>query len=307
MPPEEPAKRRNRIVKALTVETDQPSEPKAITFAEFLESIGSSQAVRVVQLWERNKNGYGGTLQDELQKPELLLHCPSDTCNGNRIFRYERGTTVFSSDEKQNLSTFLTYLCSNCRRTRKLYSLHITREVDWGGIAYKYGELPTFGPQTPTRLLRLFGKDRDTFLKGRQCEIHGLGIGAFVYYRRVVESHKDQIFDEIIKVAQKVGAAPDTIDALVEAKKEVQFSKGVKGVRVAIPESLLVDGHNPLTMLHSALSRGVHELTDQQCLQLAHDVRLVLSDLAERISQALADQAELKTAVSRLLDTNREN
>ncbi|MPZ36925.1 MAG: hypothetical protein GEU95_02490 [Rhizobiales bacterium] len=151
----------------------------------------------------------------------------------------------------------------------------------------------------------MFGSDRDTFLRGRRCEIHGLGIGAFVYYRRVVENHKNQIIDEIIKVARKVGAPDETIVGLEEVKNEIQFSKGVKEVKLAIPQSLLVDGHNPLTLLHTALSKGVHELTDEQCLELAQTVRLVLADLAERISQALSDQAELKNAVARLLDANR--
>src|SRR5688572_15166432 len=43
------------------------------------------------------------------------------------------------------------------------------------------------GPRALERLLRLIGKDRDTFLKGRQSENQSLGIGAYVYYRRVVD------------------------------------------------------------------------------------------------------------------------
>ena len=37
-------------------------------------------------------------------------------------------------------------------------------------------------------------------MKGRRCGNLGLGIGAFVYYRRVVENQKSRILDEIIKV-----------------------------------------------------------------------------------------------------------
>lgn len=76
----------------------------------------------------------------------------------------------------------------------------------------KFLEIPQFGSPTRNRLLRLFGSDGNVFLKGRQCENHGLGIGAFSYYRRVVENHKDQLFDEIIKVAKKI--APETVPAL---------------------------------------------------------------------------------------------
>jgi hypothetical protein len=273
-------------------------EAVPITFAEFLESTGSSQPMQVTGLWERTSAG-PARLQTMLLTPQLLLHCTNDICNGPRIFRYFDGGKDFG--EAQTLSAFVTYRCANCIRTTKVFALHARRAENGDGTAYKFGEFPRVGPQTPTPLLRLFGKDRDLFLQGRQCEVHGLGIGSFVYYRRVVENHKNQIMDEIIKVAQKVGASAEMIQALETAKEEIQFSKGVEAVKVAIPQALLVDGHNPLTLLHSALSADVHELTDQQCLQRAHDVRLVLADLAERITQALTDQAELKAAVSRLL------
>jgi hypothetical protein len=121
-----------------------------------------------------------------------------------------------------------------------------------------------------------------------------------VYYRRVVESHKDQILDEIIRVSKRLDARKETIDVLEAAKKEVQFSKAMESVKDALPQALLINGRNPLTLLHSALSKGLHELTDERCLELAHDVRVILAELAERLGQALKDEAELNSAVSRL-------
>jgi hypothetical protein len=64
---------------------------------------------------------------------------------------------------------------------------------------------------------------------------------------------------------------------------------------------LLIDGHNPLTLLHSTLSEGVHDLTDEECLKRAYAVRIVLGELAERLAQALTGKAELKAAVGQLL------
>ena len=54
--------------------------------------------------------------------------------------------------------------------------------------------------------------------------------------------------------------------------------------KVAIPESLLINGHNPILLLHNALSEGVHAMTDEQCLELASSIRIVLAELSERIS-----------------------
>jgi len=139
------------------------------------------------------------------------------------------------------------------------------------------------------------------FLKGRRSENQGLGIAAFAYYRRVIEGQKDRIFDEIIKVCRRLSVDKSAIDELIAAKNEPQFSKAVEAVKHGIPQALLINGHNPLTLLHSALSEGLHAQTDEECLEIATSIRIVMAELAERMGQALKDEAELSTAVSRLL------
>ena len=147
----------------------------------------------------------------------------------------------------------------------------------------------------------MVGPDRDAFLKGRRAEIQGLGIGAFAYYRRVVENQKDRLLDQIRQVAEHSRVKPEVLAAIDQAKGETKFSKAVDLVKDAIPESLRIDGHNPLTLLHSALSEGVHAKSDEECLELATSIRVVLQELAERAGIALKDHAELRTAVGRLL------
>lgn len=63
----------------------------------------------------------------------------------------------------------------------------------------------------------------------------------------------------------------------------------------------LIDGHSPIFLLQRALSRGVHELPDKECLELASTVRLVLGELSERLFTILKDQTELTEAISTLL------
>jgi hypothetical protein len=128
-----------------------------------------------------------------------------------------------------------------------------------------------------------------------------MGIGAFSYYRRVVENQKGRIIAEIARVARKLGAKPDALRTFEMAEKETQFSKAIDEIKDGIPDVLRIGKHNPLTLLHTALSEGLHEHTDKECLEIAQEIRLVLTELAERISHALKEEAELQTAVSRLL------
>lgn len=268
-----------------------------IAFSEFLESVAPSTLRRIADLafLDTNSNGI------RISTPEIQLHCSDDACNGIRFFRFIDRYRPSTSDDTFN-HFFMTYRCSNCRRIEKTFSLAAQRDKDdYSGVCYKFGEFPVYGPPTPARLVTLIGPDRETFLKGRRCENLGLGIGAFVYYRRVVENQKSRIIGEIHKVAKRLGVPEEHLSALEAARAETQFTKSMQLAKDAIPQVLLIDGHNPLILLHAALSKGLHEQTDESCLEVANSVRVVLGELSERLAQALKDEAELNKAISRLM------
>ena len=278
-------------------ETNAPAEAEAppITFAEFLEAVPPSVWRHISDLRINTGGEY------HLATPAIQLHCSSEHCSGMRFFATRmRGESMGLGISKD---VFLDYFCRNCGRSMKTYALWLSSaDTGNGGRALKYGEWPVFGPPTPSRLISMVGPDREAFLKGRRSENEGLGVGAYAYYRRVVENQKDRLLDEIIRVAERLKAKPETIAVLVKAKGENQFSKAVEMVKDIIPESLLIDGHNPMTLLHSALSEGLHAKSDSECLELATSIRVVLQELADRAGAALKDHAELKSALSRLLN-----
>lgn len=281
-----------------SIPEESDSEIPQQTFSEFLEGVPPNQDVIVsdVAVWKfvGNQQAYA------INTPEIQLHCSNDVCNGTRFFRCLADPILITSDAFRYV--YLTYKCSNCQKTVKTYAVGATKaETGGSGFCFKFGEYPPFGPPTPSRLIKLIGLDRDLFLKGRRCENQGLGVGAFVYYRRVVENQKNRIFNEIIKVAKKLNAPSTDIEELESAKNEIQFSKSLEMVKIGMPQALLISGHNPLLLLHSALSEGVHERSDEECLEMASSVRVVLAELSDRLGQALKDEAELNYALSKLL------
>ena len=124
---------------------------------------------------------------------------------------------------------------------------------------------------------------------------------AFAYYRRVVENQKSRIIAEMKRAAERVGVTAEQLASFDAAISETQFSRAIDEVKDAIPAALMVKSHNPLTLLHNALSKGLHAKTDEECLALATSIRVVLTDLAERISAVMKNEEELNQAVSRLL------
>lgn len=276
--------------------TDEKVSAKRMTYKDFLESTHPSVIKPISDLWEVQyiQNGPNRRV---ISAADLRLHCQE--CGGERTFRCER-TKAFDYQEARVEFT-LRYMCGDCHIEDKLYSLYAELEDGGAGKLYKFGELPPFGVPVPNKVLRLFGKDAQLFQKGRQCENLGYGVAAFAYYRRVVENHKNDIFEEIIKVCRTVNAPEAIIQELEQAKKEIAFTKAIEAIKAALPQGLLINGHNPLLALHGALSVGLHDESDAECLAAAQAVRLVLADLMEKISNLKQDDRELNAAVQLLL------
>jgi len=272
----------------------------AISFREFLECTPPGVTSAIKDLCGDAVYQPNGTWLAPLSTPEITLYCDTKgTCDGLRLFQ-TTNPSLFG--QRESKLVFAIYRCKNCSKAVKTFALRImVLDNQRAGSAFKFGEFPAFGPPTPSRVISLIGPQKDLFLKGRRAENQGMGIAAFAYYRRVIEDQKNRIFDEIIKVCNRLSAGQAIIDELVKAKEETQFSKAVDAVKLAIPQALFINGHNPLTLLHSALSEGLHAQEDEECLEIATSIRLVMADFAERMGQALKDEAELSTAVSRLL------
>ena len=126
-----------------------------------------------------------------------------------------------------------------------------------------------------------------------------MGIGAASYFRRVVENQWKLLVTEIRDAAAMLGVTD--LKIYQEALMETQFSSAARMLQDAIPAKLLIlNAENPLTLLHRPLSVQLHTLSDEECLQQAADIRMVLTALLENLADVLKDQAALQSAANRL-------
>lgn len=247
-------------------------------------------------------SGSQGTY-NALSTPELEMSCDHVKCQGERYFDCTDDFANKQSIDKGK-ELFLHYRCRNCRSTVKVFAIYGRHTTGDNAQITKLGEWPPFLPATPPRVIKMLGPDLDLYFRGRRAEAQGLGIGAFAYYRKVVDNQWRRLLDEIERATQRVGG---DIRLIQDAKREDQFSKAVEQLKDAIPQAIRLDGgHNPLTLLYSAISHHLHSETDEKCLELARSVRLVLGHLTERLDLILKDKAELDEAVGRLLADSSE-
>lgn len=109
---------------------------------------------------------------------------------------------------------------------------------------------------------------------------------------------------QLIKVARHLDAPPTQVDTMERARENWRFVQALDDV--PLPPAVLIRGHSPLKLLHTVTSEGVHNKSDEQCLQLARHVRVLLTDLAERVDVAMKNEAELKDALSEIFNRHKD-
>lgn len=236
-------------------------------------------------------------------KPKLF--CENDDCKGYQFFEMLAQSHRNISLKKTSIHN-ISFKCCNCSETVYQFYLQIsstvTKNADNKSVfkIQKVGQFPRHGKSIPKKASKLIGKERSLFFKGSISENQGMGIGAFSYYRRVIDSQKNKIFDEIIKVLKVTSDNEHLIQEITKAKNETQFTNAVNQIKTALPDGLKINGHNPLTLLYSALSEGLHSHTDEECLENAQDIKIILFEFSERLDSALKESEELSGAINRL-------
>ena len=237
----------------------------------------------------------GSTWVPGISNPTIKLHCEHD----DGLRRFNAVANIYKLETRSY--RFIRYRCRDCGITEKTIAVLIERSEDSSDVeVMKLGEFPPFSAPISSRIRKLLSdSDLQLYRKGVRAEAQGLGIGAASYFRRIVEQQWQRLVREIRRAAERLGAADLSVyDAALEQK---QFSRAVDMLKDVIPQKLrILDGQNPLTLLHAPLSQQLHELTDEECLQQAADIRVVLTVLLENIADVLKDRDELKEAAKRL-------
>lgn len=274
------------------------------SLAEFLQTAAPLRPETVQVVVRPYTPAPGAQVRHDLSIPPVVLFCDSAQCGRESWFDAQPSSLTIAP-KAETVVRFLPYVCRHCRHTYKLYAVRI--EHDGGANVMttdtlkvtKIGEdPPAIGP-TPRSLQKLLGDQWALYLNGRLSELTGLGIGAFAYYRRVVEQVWAQVLAELIKVAELEGE-PERHAELARAQQERYFTQSLSMAKDHIPRSLFIEGHNPFQALYDACGDGIHEYSDDDCIKRARMIRLVLTKFAERAAGVLSEDKEFRTALGQL-------
>jgi hypothetical protein len=118
----------------------------------------------------------------------------------------------------------LNYLCRGCQKFHAYFTIKFSPD----GKSYeKIGQFPPYELEISEDVEEHLGDLAAFYKKGLICESQSYGIGAFAYYRRVVESIIKKLFDEAAQLLEE----PDRSkfqEAIVVIEKDKNAADKIK-------------------------------------------------------------------------------
>lgn len=212
----------------------------------------------------------------------------------NRYYENQR----YSNYPTAGLVFRCLYHCSHCDEFDRVFYIAADRGLEW---LMKVGQFPSWEIQGNPNVEKLLGKYAGYYKKGLVCESQGYGIGAFSYYRRIVEKTIDELLNEISELLSGDELAKFS-GALEKTRSTTVTQEKIDLVKDLLPAILRPDGMNPLSVLHSSLSAGLHAESDEACLEQAAVVREILIFLVNQVAASKLASKGFTDSMRKLLE-----
>lgn len=236
---------------------------------------------------------------DKFPKPPINMYC--EICGSvqtfnmtNEYHEFYHYANVPAGDTKIRL----LYLCQSCRKFARQFHIYISQSLDF---VYKFGQYPEWEIKLDKNLEKTLGRHSKTFRKGLVCESQGYGIGAFAYFRRITEEIIDELLDSISDLID-TGHKEKYLAALEATKKTRVTQEKIDLIKDLLPNILRPNGMNPLGVLHSELSEGLHAATDESCLENASHIKDILTFLVNQIIISKEASRQFTNSMKALLE-----
>jgi hypothetical protein len=235
--------------------------------------------------------GIGGEL------PKINMHCAR--CGAHRTFHlrnclFDEATVTREGGGIKHVSNpigglnAVWYQCLDCEVTHYGFMFRLN---DDGESISKVGQYPPWSIEPEPDIRGALGDHLEEYKKGLICESQGYGIGAFAYYRRIVETLIDGLLDDIGDLIRGEADHSQYMSQLAEVRDDHRAEVKIAVVKDLLPPILRPNDINPLADLHGALSAGLHSESDEECLALAESVRVSLTFLVGRVRRTKKESA----------------
>lgn len=191
-----------------------------------------------------------------------------------RLVQSERRKCAFT-----NRSFTLEFYCTH-NRTHRIYFTFTVKD----NVLQKTGQFPSIADSLEEEiksykkeLEKDLGKEKSQeFSKAIGLFSHGIGIGSFVYLRRIFESFIYQAKDQAV-------AKGDTTE---EAFSQLRMTEKIELLKDYLPEVIVEN-----KMIYGIVSKGIHELSEDECKHYFNTIKTGIElILDEKIAKRKAEE-----------------
>jgi len=206
------------------------------------------------------------------------------------------------------MGSILAYECMHCER-QQLW-IWFAREdergtaangqaVVNGSVFRKLGQWPAPTSEPDREVANALTEPLlELFKKGLTSVAHGYGLGALAYFRRLVEDGSSLLIDLFAKRAEAEGDT-EVAAQIRAAGLAPHMEDRLKVAAAALPPTLRPGGVNPLSVLYHHYSRGIHGLSDDECLVVAQHLQSSLEYIFSNWRRQMEDAADFRRTVEK--------
>jgi hypothetical protein len=151
--------------------------------------------------------------------------------------------------------------------------------------ARKVGQIPEPSIEVPNDLRRALGTDDvELYKRAKICANQSFGMAACIYLRRILENRITPLLEIIKHNRREDGADEAELQEIDEIIKGKVAEDKITLIGKILPNSLKVEGDNPLRLAYDELSYGIHSRDEGACAGLARKVLPALNHILIELS-----------------------
>ena len=207
----------------------------------------------------------------------VRLDCP--VCKLVNPFRH-----VSNRQETSSPNPLMTHTlsCTGCSEQTASFFLELDPDLQW---VRKVGQLPQWDISLDPDLEEALETDADLYKRAKICVWRSFGVGACTYLRRVLENRITPLLGIIQQNKVADGAPPEEVARIDEIIQGRTADEKIKLAREVLPETLLVEGDNPLGFIYDQLSAAIHRRDELECTDVARELLDPVRDIVVYLRQ----------------------
>lgn len=124
------------------------------------------------------------------------------------------------------------------------------------------------------------------------------GIGAFAYFRRIIENEIKRIIKDISEMDFE--GVELIKQGFLKYQNDHQMSNLIDILNKHLPKSLTELDDNPIKLLYEQLSGGIHSFSEEECLEKAKTIDIILSYVIKKVNEEKYQIRNVKEAMKKL-------